>query len=393
MNKSLTTLICLGLLSGCTIPGHLFESKKTDYKAEATTHNGLDVPPDLSPVQTDDRFAIPESSATLSQYNQTKRNSPQLLESTDNSAVLPTFSNKVTLQHDGDQRWLLIHQSAEQVWPVLEAFWAENGVKLQSDNPKIGVMETEWTDNHNASPQGTLGKMMNTVVSNLFSSPVRDQFRLRIERVDATHTELYLFHKRVEEVLNHDSHTGGLWQPMPDNREIETEYLKKLAVKLGESSEQADTLVSAATTLPSADKATDTSTTPTVNHGAQLNTAAENSVTITMPDSFDRAWRRVGLALDRSAFTVEDRDRATGVYFIRYTTDEENRKKATGQGFFSKLAFWRSEDKTQDTQTYRLTVTSVSGRGTTVDLRNKDETKANPDTTKRILTLIYDQLR
>lgn len=399
MKKSLIALLAVALVSGCTIPTHLFQSKKTDYKAEATTNPGLDVPPDLTPVQTDERFAIPgeDTSATLSHYNASKNTAAATHPTPmDHSGVLPTFGDQVSIAHEGDQRWLVIHQTAEKIWPTLEGFWTSQGFKLQSDDPKAGVMETEWTDNRHASPQSTLGQMVNNVVSNLFSSPVRDQFRVRIERVDADHTELYLFHKGMEEMLDRNNYTGGLWQPLPDDPEIETEYLKKLAVTFGESADQAATLVAnvPAPTQAKSETTTssDTQVAKPVAHGAELTTATDGNTTIIMKDSFDRAWRRVGLALDRSAFTVEDRDRAAGVYFIRYTTDEENRKKNSGESFISKLAFWRSEDKTQDTQTYRLNVSTTSGHGTTVDIRNKDESASSPATVKRILTLIYDQL-
>ena len=389
MNKSLIAGFCLAILSGCSSSSHILDSKKVDYKTAASTNNSLDVPPDLTPIQTDDRFAVPgeESSATLSQYNHTQQSS--LTSSTDNSAVLPTFGHQVTLEQDRGQRWLVVHQPVEKAWPILEDFWSGNGFTLRTDDPKIGMMETEWTDIPNATPPvGGLGGLVNR----LFSNPVRDQFRIRIERLDATHTEIHLFHQRMEEMLNHSTLIGELWQPLPESTEIETEYLRKLAVKFGETHEEADALVTAST--QGSDKTTGASVAhSSIDHGAQLSSATDGSPIISMKDSFDRAWRRIGLALDRSAFTVEDRDRATGVYFIRYTTDQENRKKSTGEGFFSKLAFWRSEDKSKDTQTYRLTISSVSGHGTTVDLHNKDDSKANPDTAKRILGLIYNQLR
>ncbi len=402
MKKSLVALLSAALVSGCTIPTHLFQSKKTDYKAEATSNpSGLDVPPDLSPVQTDDRYAVPgeDRAATLSQYNSSKQeqaaapatNAPV---ASSHSGVLPSYGDAVMVEHDGDQRWLKVNASAEKVWPLLEAFWSDNGYKLQSDDPKVGVMETDWTNNRTASPQGMLGQAVNSVIGNLFTSPVRDQFRVRIERVDADHTEIYLFHKRMEEMMDRNNYTGGLWQPVADDPEIETEYLRKLAVKFGESADQATAQIETKPVAAEADKKGETAAAVApVHRGAQLETQTDGTVTINMKDSFDRAWRRVGLALDRSAFTVEDRDRAAGVYFIRYTSEEETRKKNGDSGFLSKLAFWRSEDKTRDTQTYRLSVTSISGHGTTVDVRNKDESKSNPDTVKRILTLIYDQLR
>ena len=36
---------------------------------------------------------------------------------------------------------------------------------------------------------------------------------------------------------------------------------------------------------------------------------------------FSQAWRRTGLAIDRAGFTVEDRDRSRGLFFVRYAVD------------------------------------------------------------------------
>jgi hypothetical protein len=68
-------------------------------------------------------------------------------------------------------------------------------------------------------------------------------------------------------------------------------------------------------------------------------------------EGFDRAWRRVGLALDRAGFTVEDRDRTQGIYFVRYINDATETK-----GFFSKLFSWGSsseEEKKRSATVFR----------------------------------------
>src|SRR5690606_20520493 len=53
-------------------------------------------------------------------------------------------------------------------------------------------------------------------------------------------------------------------------------------------------------------------------------------------ESFDRAWRRVGVAIDSAGFTVEDRDRSQGDYFIRYL-DADLGEKIEQQNFFGRL--------------------------------------------------------
>ena len=396
MNKTLVAVLAASLLAGCSTSSQVFQSKKIDYTTVPTTAPTLDVPPDLTPIQTDDRYGIPgqDKATTLTQFNQEKQEKPNNgIPATDHSGVLPAFGNLVKIESDGTQRWLVVKSSPDKVWAGLESFWASNGFKLQSDDPKIGIMETQWKDNKTAAPQNFIKHLVGSVMDSLVSSPVRDQFRVRIERgAEPGTTEIYLFHKGMEEMLNKNNYTGSIWQPLPNNPEIETEYLKKLAVKFGESPEEADTVLAKEDTPQKPDEAAGNTNASHISSSAKLVPQADGGTLLTINEPFDRAWRKIGLALDRSAFTVEDRDRAAGVYFIRYTTDEESGKKNGSKGFFSKLAFWRSEDKTKDTQTYRLSVSSVSGHGTTVDLRDKTEAKVPPATSQRILTLIYDQL-
>jgi outer membrane protein assembly factor BamC len=103
----------------------------------------------------------------------------------------------------------------------------------------------------------------------------------------------------------------------PADPELEAEFLRRLMVKLGVSQEQSKAL--AAATAPTRPRRI-----------ANVN----NQPVVQIDEGFDRAWRRVGLALDRTGFTVEDRDRSQGVYFVRYVTPNPDKKEP---GFFGKL--------------------------------------------------------
>src|SRR5213075_1846753 len=92
-----------------------------------------------------------------------------------------------------------------------------------------------------------------------------------------------------------------MWQPRPADPELEAEFLRRLMVKLG---------------VPAAQSAAAAAVTPD-KPGSRVSTV-NNQPVLVIDDAFDRAWRRVGLALDRTGFTVEDRDRAQGLYFVRY---------------------------------------------------------------------------
>ena len=420
-------LVTLGLLPGCTMPTHIFESKKVDYKTQPETGQPLDVPPDLTPITPDDRYAIPDrdkgKGTTYSQYSKdqgqgqgqgqgtakpaAEENKPAAVV-----AVLPQLANGVRMERDGALRWLVVKATPEQVWPVLKAFWISNGFTLKLDDPKIGVMETDWAQSREAAPQDFFKRMLNTVVDNLFSSPLRDKYRTRIERgAEPGTTEIYVTHKGMEEVLAKD-YTGTSWQTRPEDVELENEYLKKLALRLGTSQSEADALMADngakkdGKDFKDAKDAKDAKDVKDGNKGTQdeaTKGSAEKSfakivkqpdgdLIIAINEPFDRAWRRVGLALDRSGFTVEDRDRAAGVYYVRFTDSDVPKQYRQKEGFWSGLMFWKSEDKSKETQTYRITITTISGRGTHLDVRDKAENRVNPETTQRMINLIYEKL-
>jgi outer membrane protein assembly factor BamC len=108
---------------------------------------------------------------------------------------------------------------------------------------------------------------------------------------------------------------------------------------------------------------------------------------VQVEDDFDRAWRRVGLALDRTGFTVEDRDRSQGIYFVRYLPPDPNKKE---QGFFGKL-FGRPT-KPAEALKYQVRVKS-SGNQSVVTVLKGDGTPETSDNARRIAQLLADDLK
>jgi outer membrane protein assembly factor BamC len=107
-------------------------------------------------------------------------------------------------------------------------------------------------------------------------------------------------------------------------------------------------------------------------------------------DSFDRAWRRVGLALDRVGFTVEDRDRSKGLYYVRYVDPEA--VDESSESFLSKLAFWRSSDAAKKQEQYRISVANAS-TGSEVRVLDSEGQKATSANAGRILSLLQAELK
>ena len=332
MNRSTRTslsLLALSLaLGGCS--GSLLESKRIDYKSARQIERPLEIPPDLTAPQRDDRFAVPDVSprgvATYSAYSADRAGQPAT--ATASSAVL-TPSESMRIERAGTQRWLVVGGTPEELWPQIKDFWLELGFILDIDSPEIGVMETDWAEDRAKIPQDFIRSSIGKVFDGLFSTPERDKFRTRLEQgKDPGTVEVYISHRGMMEIYPTEAKDSTIWQPRPADPELEAEMLRRLMVRLGAEEARAEAAVA----------------TEQAPERAQITSAADGRVMLVMEEPFDRAWRRVGLALDRIGFTVEDRDRAQGLYFVRYV-DPDADNRSPDKGLLSRLAFWRSDDK------------------------------------------------
>ncbi|AVQ79612.1 MULTISPECIES: outer membrane protein assembly factor BamC [Variovorax] len=344
-------------LAACSV----LESDKIDYKSAGKAPT-LEVPPDLSQLSRDNRYAIPGGAVTANAYQAGIANAPGVPTAVSNIG-------DVKMERSGTQRWIVVNRTPDQLWEPVRDFWQESGFLLTTDQRNLGIMETDWAENRAKLPQdiirGTLGKLVDSV----YSTGELDRFRTRLERTP-NGTEIFISHRGMQEVYNNSRQDQTVWQPRPSDPELETEFLRRLMVKLGVSQEQSKIL--AATTAPAR--------TATI-------TKIGNQPAVQISEGFDRAWRRVGLALDRTGFTVEDRDRSAGVYFVRYVPPNPDKKEP---GFFGKL--FSGSSKAEAPLKFRISVKS-QGESSTVVVMNEagaPETSANAD---RIVKVIADDLK
>ena len=371
-------LICAGViisLGGCSTLD-ILETKKVDYKSAGKIPT-LEVPPDLTTPTTDTHYQVPDlnpsSSATLSAYNAERSD-----KSASSNGVLPT-QDKVRLERAGSERWLVVDQAPDKVWPIIKDFWQENGFILNVDQPTTGIMETEWAENRAKLPQDIIRSTIGKVLDGLYSTGERDKFRTRIERSNKNpnETEIYISHRGMIEVYDGSDSKHTVWQPRPADPSLEAEMLNRLMVRLGVEKARADAML--------ADKSQ-------VQH-AVLGKSADGNMMLTLNEPFDRAWRRVGLALDRVNFTVEDRDRAKGVYFVRYIDPAQDNQTGKDKGFLSKLAFWKSSSKTS-TEQYQVELSeNQAATGTNVRVLDAKGAPAQAETANKIIKLLQEQLK
>jgi outer membrane protein assembly factor BamC len=358
LNRTAVALSTMVLLSACS---SLIEGDKVNYKTEGGTKVvPLDIPPDLSKITRDSRYVVPGTAVTASGMG--LRATPAV-ESTAAKQV-----NDVRIERDGKQRWLVVNRSADLVWPIVYDFWKENGFTYVVEQQQLGILETEWAENRAKIPQDLIRRTIGKVLDSLYSSGERDKYRTRIERNDKGGVDIFIIHRGMSEEYKDQTKMGTIWTNRANDPELEAEFLGRLMIKLGVSAEQA--------------KATNT---PVVVEKTQLVTQGDLTV-LCISDSYDVAWRRVGLALDRTGFTVEDRDRAQGLYFVRYVDNTPKEEK----GFFSKML--SSTPEPTGPVKYRIAVRNVSGKSE-VSVQNAAGQPENSPATQRILKLLADDLR
>lgn len=367
MKKLPISIVAVTLVSiaGCSSLG--LGGKRVDYQAGATVAPTLETPPEMSTPTADDRFKIPQGDgvATYSNYNRT--GAPSAASTTAGGNLLPEVKG-VHLERNGTQRWLVVDDKAEAVWPTVKAFWKENGLTIKSEEEAVGLIETDWSENRAKIPQDGVRGLIGKVFDGLYSSGERDQYRTRLARSkDGLSTEIYITHRGMEEVLSADKNTSK-WQARANDPELEAIMLQRLLVRLGGKPAQAAEITTSNTALSTG-----------VVGAATLQEIYDGSQVIIIQDAFDKSWRRAGLAIEQSGFTIEDKDRTKGVYLLR--------PAKVKRGLLDKLQFWK--DTPDENARYRVTVKD-GGSACEVAVSNSDG--MSTDDSKKLLSAIFQHI-
>jgi outer membrane protein assembly factor BamC len=409
----ISMLLMAGLVGCDSIP---FIDNSSDYKG-AGRSRPLEVPPDLTSSPVSDAYSIP-GSTTYSTYSQAQEGQEVGVEK-----VLPT-SEGVRLERAGAQRWLVVNAPAEKIWPVVREFWIDQGFAVRVENAQIGVMETEWIDS-DAIKKDESGNSLDKFdkwLDKLSGFADKKKFRTRLDRgTEPGTTEIYMTHRSVtgapddgknkiqtqlgEIETGYKAEAKTVAETDARDEELDAELLRRLMVKLGVEEKRSQSIMAEAVTLKR----------------AEVVKEADGSATLLLNDPFDRAWRRVGLALDRIGFVIEDKDRSNGVFFVRYADvdiDDTPKKK---KGLFETLKFWGDDDKkeaeaapkqqeksmvdtlkfwgdddkqkTNPERQYRIKVADGEKGNATVTVVDKDSARVRTTTANRIVALMYEQLK
>ena len=370
-SKPLAVLALVASLAGCSSIAEFFSGEKVDYRSAAAKNKPLEVPPDLTQLARESRYQA-QGGVVSASGAAAESAAPAVVTTT----VAASALGALRIERDGQQRWLAVPLTPEQVWPQVRAFWEQRGYQIEVENAQAGVLETNWSENRAKLPDDAVRNTIGRLLGRLYDTGERDRFRTRIERTTGG-CEVYISHRGAEEVFTTDGRDSTTWRARPSDPQLEAEMLSRLMLALGPKPEQARMAGVAASAAAGVDL--------TATARARVLPGATAALEVDEP--FDRAWRRVGLALDRSGFSVEDRDRAAGLYYVRYVDPKSAGKEEPG--LWARLT---GEVNTQVPVRYRVALKTESGK-TRIAVMTSAGDADTGENGKRIVAQLVNELR
>jgi outer membrane protein assembly factor BamC len=396
-------LMAGGLVAGCGTSS----PTKIDYKSDSKSKQvSLAVPPNMIDETSDQRSLPPQGGETsLSTLKQVQAQAP----ATNTLTVVPPV-NGMHIQRDGTESWLVIDNKApDQAWAQIRRFWQEQGFLLVVDQRDKGVMETDWNETHAQINDGLIRNTLSKAMGNSYVSSERNKYRTRLETAPNGGTYVFISQKGMREAITGTNNDSTTWEAKPNDPGLEQEYLKRLmaALALADSrtkpadTQSADLSPAGAQTAPNAATAGAKSAAaataaqnvalsaqpPMPDDSANSTSAQLSSTELTLGEPYDRAWLRVGLALDRSNFTVDDRDASRGLYFVRYVDPKD--LTSAEQGFWSQVFHGKKEKVAKQ---YLVNVRAVTPDQTRVAVVDDKGAIDQTPQAKQIMSLMVDQL-
>lgn len=362
--------LALGALAGCESLNDYFAPDRVDYKATGSAPP-LAVPKDLTAMPLTPVYIAPATNSGLG-------TAPvrAVTAAGNETEGQPNAQDPygMHVERDGDRRWLVVDgRTPSQLWPQLKNFWIDNGFALKTDAPDTGIMATDWAENRANIPDDWFRRTIGKAIDFAYSSGTRDRFRTLVTRTSNGDTDIFITHSAMEEmVTGPQGGTGTRWEERPRNPVLEAVFLAKLMEKFGLTDAQAKQLL--------------TDARPAVAPATVVD--AGGTATLDLSESFDRAWLRVGLALDRTNFTVDNRDREKGIYYVRYANSMAELKRA---GLLGKL-FYGGSSTAKPGKEFLVNVRAQGGAKTQVAVLDPSGQVDNSSEAQQIITLLHAQL-
>ncbi|HEX20165.1 MAG TPA: outer membrane protein assembly factor BamC [Acidiferrobacteraceae bacterium] len=360
----LTTLLAGSVIALTACGGGVRKGKEVNYRA-ARTSAALQVPPDLSSLPANN--ALPGAGKRTALYSRHgHKGGVGAVKVVANKQLLPEFKG-IKLRRNGNLRWLEVKAAPGDLWNKVRSFVLSMGLIIVKESVAAGIIETDWIVTRvNVGAK----KRIRDFFKSTISTDTRDKFRFRLERTSEPGvTEIYISHRGMREVVTSDSSDDSIstkWQPRPADVSMEIEKMRLLMVYLGVGKQESKQII-ARKEAPA--------------ERARMNKNNNGYALISLQDHLDRAWRRVGISIDRIGFTVEDRNRSRGIYYIRYIDPKYEGKKKR-----------RKKKRDKEKEQYQISLKPLES-GTQVAVLNKVGDPEKSKTSKRILGLLYEQLK
>lgn len=366
-----------------------FSNDRIQYET-SDSRAPLEVPPDLSSVPGSDRYNVPSRPQTVWASQQAQLDAAQAADGNQAASLLLPQGEVAKIVREGNNRWIHVNMAPEMVWPIMQDFWSTVGLSLSRQDAATGVMETNWAENRAKLPQDIIRATLGRVIDMVYSTGERDQYRARVERSANGGCDIFITHRAMVEVvksLGGDNETT-VWQPGPSDPEMEAEMLTRMTQRINQEFNPNATKQTPAEHEAEVEKL---AAYQVENSVSQLEQNAEGVATsIFIKEDFERAWRRLALAVDRMGFTVEDRDRSRGFFLVRYLDEEYEEQKRSEQGFWSNV-FGR--DTPVEAPQYVIYLQRLSDTECRVHVLGPDGKADTTGVAPRILTLLSEQTK
>ena len=316
----------------------------------------LDVPPDLSDVESNVEYGVPGEAVSYNTYEDAKKAGFTEVKVLQNPEGM-------RLVKSGNLRWLVVDETPDKLWPHLEMFWQELGFGIKILNKRTGVMETEWIKSSKVKFDSKKGmaSRFDAWLDGLSNLADRRKFRTRIENgVDKNTSEIYISQRSVvgmddeakERIkrLKEGSYSTDMYkiqEYIPDGEEEAQDITNKLQkeMNMDEYEINAEILRRLMTKLGMTDFDAEKAIANPIERKNATFVKSDQGNYVLLKDPYDRSWRRLSLALDIIGFVTEDKNRSEGIFYVKYRDLEIKGKKKSNKGLIDKLAFWNDDEE------------------------------------------------
>ncbi len=326
MKLRVAVIAMTSALSACSMLPDLSETfpDRSKYYLEAREMAELKLPEGMTRSSLNDLYVLPDAvdGPLMAEEDQLM---PKPLVASDAEQF-------VRVQALDGESWIVMELSTGQAWPRVRAFFEGNRLPLQQVDGQAGVLETNW-------------------LTSKTDPSVVERYQIAVQPgVQPATAEIHVQQKASS---RDDMETIVLdWDTVSDASERERWMVMELANYLVQDSSSASVSLLA----------------QGISEASRVKVVEEAGMPafIELQLGFDRAWAAMTLALKKTQFEVDDRNRSQGRYFMTYkpVASEEDGQS----GFWSSLFGGDAEQIKHFGTTFQLVLRQLNKDTVTIEL-------------------------